>query len=91
LTTFSKRNHRLCQLPSGRLLDAQREATAGGVVYMSKRLRKAVEEYARDQRLEGKVIKSQSGRGMSAQVVTNLFFNLYRELGYEGCSSHSGR
>ena len=28
---------------------------------------------------------------MSAQSVTNWFFNLYKKLGYEGCSSHSGR
>ena len=28
---------------------------------------------------------------MSAQSVTNWFFTLYKRLGYEGCSSHSGR
>ena len=38
-----------------------------------------------------RAIKSQRGSPLSAQVVTNWFFNLYRELGYEGCSSHSGR
>jgi len=31
------------------------------------------------------------GTPMAAQVITNWFFRLYRELGYEGCSSHSGR
>ena len=28
---------------------------------------------------------------MSAQVVTNWFFILYQKLGFDGCSSHSGR
>jgi integrase len=74
-----------------RLQDRASKGRSGGVVYMSKRLRKAVEEHATDRKLEGKVIRSQSGRGMSAQVVTNWFFNVYRELGYDGCSSHSGR
>lgn len=74
-----------------RLQDRASKGRSGGIVYMSKRLRRAVEEYAREQNVEGTVIKSQTGRAMSAQVVTNWFFNLYRELGYEGCSSHSGR
>ena len=39
----------------------------------------------------GIVIKSQNGKAMSAQVVTNWFFNLYHKLGFDGCSSHSGR
>ena len=28
---------------------------------------------------------------MSAQVVTDWFFQLYKSMGFEGCSSHSGR
>jgi integrase/recombinase XerD len=74
-----------------RLQDKASKGRSGGVVYMSKRLRRAFEEYAGGQSLEGTVIKSQTGRAMSAQVVTNWFFNLYRQLGYDGCSSHSGR
>ena len=47
--------------------------------------------YAEVEKMTGRVIKSQRGGAMSAQVVVNWFFNLYRELGYEGCGSHSGR
>ena len=58
---------------------------------MSKRLKLALIDYSRDQELTGQIVKSQSGKSMAPQVVTNWFFNLYRDLGYEGCSSHSGR
>ena len=46
---------------------------------------------AKADRLTGKNIKSRSGKAMSAQVITNWFFNLDRGLGFDGCSSHSGR
>lgn len=74
-----------------RLPDSASKGRSGGVVYMSKRLHQAVLALAQGEALEGRVIKSQRGGAMSAQVVTNWFFNLYRDLGYEGCSSHSGR
>ena len=74
-----------------RLQDRVSKGRSGGVVYMSKRLQKALLDYGQDQAMTGRVIKSQSAASMSAQVVTNWFFNLYRELGFDGCSSHSGR
>ena len=74
-----------------RLQDRASKGRSGGVVFMSKRLHSACKEYAQDQILQGRVLKSQRGLSLSAQVVTNWFFNLYRALGYEGCSSHSGR
>jgi integrase/recombinase XerD len=56
-----------------------------------KRLKVALIGYAQDEKLTGRVIKSQRGKPMAAQVITNWFFRLYRDLGYEGCSGHSGR
>jgi integrase/recombinase XerD len=38
-----------------------------------------------------RVVQSERGQGMSAQVVINLFRSWYLALGFEGCSSHSGR
>ena len=38
-----------------------------------------------------RVIQSDRGGGMSAASVTNWFFALYAGLGFDGCSSHSGR
>ena len=74
-----------------RLEDKSAKGKSGGVVFISSRLAKALDDYADGRDLTGTIIKSRSGKGMSAQVVTNWFFNLYRGLGFDGCSSHSGR
>lgn len=37
------------------------------------------------------VIVSERGSRLSAQAVVNWFYRLYNTLGYDGCSSHSGR
>ena len=74
-----------------RLQDRASKGRSGGVVFMSKRLKSALSGYAKEEKLTGRVIKSQRGQPMAAQVVTNWFFKLYRDLGYEDCSSHSGR
>jgi integrase len=39
----------------------------------------------------GPVIRSERGGAMRASSVVNWFAELYREIGFEGCSSHSGR
>ena len=74
-----------------RLQDRAAKGSSGGIVYMSKRLIDAINIYAPSQWKSGTIIKSQNGKAMSAQVVTNWFFNLYHKLGFDGCSSHSGR
>ena len=74
-----------------RLQDRASKGRSGGLVYQSKRLQAAVCKYAEGRVLKGRVITSQRGGGMTSQVVINWFQSLYRELGYEGCSSHSGR
>jgi integrase/recombinase XerD len=38
-----------------------------------------------------RVIATERSKTTSSQVVVNLFRDWYRELGLEGCSSHSGR
>ena len=69
-----------------RLVDKASKGRSGGVVFMSKRLKAALTDYAQSETLTGRVIKSQRGKPMAAQVITNWFFRLYRDLGYEGCS-----
>ena len=41
--------------------------------------------------IDGPVIQSERGGPMEAASVVNWFAGLYRELGFTGCSSHSGR
>lgn len=73
-----------------RLEDRSSKGRSGGVVYMSKRLRDALIALKCISNQKW-VVASRSGKAMSAQVVTNWFFSLYRKLGFDGCSSHSGR
>jgi integrase/recombinase XerD len=74
-----------------RLPNKASKGKSGGVLYMSSRLRFALNSLAEAEETTGPVIKSRSGIGMNTQVVVNWFFNLYREMGFDGCSSHSGR
>jgi integrase/recombinase XerD len=74
-----------------RLQDVAAKGKSGGVIFISTRLRQHLDIYSQSQRLTGAIILSRSGKPMSAQVVTNWFWTLYRDLGMDGCSSHSGR
>lgn len=40
---------------------------------------------------DGAVVRSQRGGHLRARSVVNWFGTIYRQLGYDGCSSHSGR
>ena len=72
-----------------RLENRVSKGKSGGVVFMSVRLKTSLEALEGDRK--GVILLSQRGEGMSAQVVVNWFFNLYRDLGFIGASSHSGR
>ena len=75
-----------------RLEDTASKGKSGGVVFISKRLGAELAAFADTQiEMTGTIIKSERGGSMSAQSVTNWFSSLYKRLGYEGCSSHSGR
>src|SRR3546814_16169307 len=38
-----------------------------------------------------RVVRSERGEAMRATSVVNWFHRFYQEIGFEGCSSHSGR
>jgi len=40
---------------------------------------------------DGPIIQSQRGKHMTPRSVVNWFAGIYAELGFDGCSSHSGR
>jgi integrase len=54
-------------------------------------LRSALEQLARTTEPIGPVIRSRRGSHLKANSIVNWFVALYKDLGYEGCSSHSGR
>ncbi len=66
----------------------------GGVVPLNGQLRQALEALRRVSGAASggdRVIQSERGKSVSAQVMVNLFWRWYRALGFDGCSSHSGR
>lgn len=76
------------------LRDVAAKGRTGGVIPMAKELRLALVELSatRPQRPPGEtVIVTERSSRTSAQVIVNLFSGWYRALGFDGCSSHSGR
>jgi integrase len=63
----------------------------GRRVPMHPDLRQALEKLARTTEPLGPVIRSYRGSHLKANSVVNWFVALFKELGFEGCSSHSGR
>jgi site-specific recombinase XerD len=60
---------------------------------MNEELRTALVEYSKTVLMPDSpfLIESERSRGMSPQALVNLFWRWYRHVGFDGCSSHSGR
>ena len=54
-------------------------------------LRRVLQRLARTTEPVGPVIRSYRGSHLKANSIVNWFVARYQELGFEGCSSHSGR
>lgn len=77
-----------------RLENSATKGKSGGVIPMNMELHEAfrawrTKSWVRDD--NGKVIRTERRQGTSPMVIANLFKDWYRALGFEGCSSHSGR
>jgi integrase len=75
------------------LLDVASKGKSGRVIPLNEELRSALIEYRRQvQAFAGPfVIGTERSLATSPQMIVNLFQRWYRHLGFEGCSSHSGR
>lgn len=76
------------------LTNSASKGKSGGVVWLNKELKQALMDYKNTlitATLADRVIKSERGNNVSAQVIVNMFKIWYRKLGFDGCSSHSGR
>jgi integrase/recombinase XerD len=68
------------------------KGNSGGIVYMAKSLQDALKQLMKASHASGKyVIQSERSEHVSAQVIVNMFKCWYKKLGFDGCSSHSGR
>ena len=75
------------------LHDAAAKKRSGRTIPIHPDLRRALQRLRRRTGIEGALIRSERGgtQGMRAGSIVNWFRQLYRELGLNGCSSHSGR
>ncbi len=78
------------------LTAAQTKGNQARIVFVSERLRKELELYCRSYiptNLNQKLFYSQKARsnGFSANTLTQFFHYLYKRVGIDGASSHSGR
>jgi integrase len=76
------------------LQDAASKGKSGGVIWLNKELKTALENYRKSLKnvsAADRVIRTERGKNTSAQVIVNMMWNWYRRLGFDGCSSHSGR
>jgi integrase/recombinase XerD len=74
------------------LLDSASKGKSGRMIPISEELRTALIEYRKTVPHAGPhVICTERSLVTSPQAIVNLFHRWYRHLGFEGCSSHSGR
>lgn len=76
------------------LQDVASKGSSGGVIPMGKIVRKALaalQETLSSGSVAQHVIQTERSSRTSPQVIVNLFAAWYRALGFQGCSSHSGR
>ena len=66
---------------------------SGRVIPMNDELRTALAAYAKTTIISSGnyLIESERSSRMSAQAIVNLFWRWYQHVGFDGCSSHSGR
>lgn len=75
------------------LQDTASKGQSGRVIPMHTELRSALDDLYREQMPSPNdfVIGTERSKRTSAQVIVNLFARWYENLGFSGCSSHSGR
>jgi integrase len=76
------------------LLDKASKGSSGRVIPLNKELRAALVEI-KERQVGGRsspfVIMTERSKQTSAAAIVNLFAVWFRALGFQGCSSHSGR
>jgi integrase len=76
------------------LRDEASKGSSGRIIPISKELRTALEVFKVEctRAMPGeRIVQTERSKATSAQVIVNLFKVWYARLGFEGCSSHSGR
>lgn len=80
----------------GRAIVLQDEASkgrSGRVIPLNDELRRALIDWRQSTPLspDGRVVRTERVKQTSPQVIVNMFARWYEQIGFDGCSSHSGR
>lgn len=71
--------------------DISKGSSGGRIIPMNKELRSHLVELYNGNDVDENVVLSERCCSMSSRVIRNFFKRMYDELGYHGCTSHSGR
>ena len=77
-----------------KLQNTASKGSSGGVIWLNSDLKQALVDYRQQCKFahsSDRIIKTERGGNTTAQVIVNMFRCWYGKLGFEGCSSHSGR
>lgn len=75
-----------------RLEDRASKGRSGRVIPMNRELREMLSAWRTEQKpTSDYVISTERSPRTTAQAIVNMFFQWYADLGFVGCSSHSGR
>ena len=77
-----------------KLENSASKGSSGGVIWLNNDLKQMLVEYKHQRsnaHSSDRIIKTERGGNTSAQVIVNMFGVWYSKLGFNGCSSHSGR
>ena len=68
------------------------KGNSGGIIWLNKELKQALETYLKpDDQPDDFIIRTRTRKSTSPQVIVNMFYDWYGKMGFNGCSSHSGR
>jgi integrase/recombinase XerD len=76
------------------LTNSAAKGNSGGAIPMAKELQLALLDWrsiTAAPESQQKIVTTERSVSTTAQVIVNLFSDWYRRLGFDGCSSHSGR
>jgi integrase len=73
------------------LHDAAAKKRRGRTIPLHPDLMRSLPRLQKQNGARGPVIRSERGAALRPSSVVNWFGRLYRDLGFEGCTSHSGR
>ena len=77
-----------------KLQNSASKGSSGGVIWLNSDLKQMLVDYRQSCKFahsSDRIIKTERGGDTTAQVIVNMFQSWYSKLGYDRCSSHSGR